>query len=205
MNAVRGRDCHPAASGCKMGRVLLSYGIWNVLPFHRVKGIMGLVWDAVDDEIQLFARIFLAIFVLIGLIPFFQKNLSRLQAYILSKRRTRTPGLAASLSASVAGSSRISEIEYLVFRQLSHAGARGMSPRSLARRLHMETLLVRKVLQSLKDRELVCPAPGFAVGNRYSLSRDGRALAVLEGLAPRVSPSTSDQSRDRQRLRHTAR
>lgn len=153
---------------------------------------MGLAWDAAYDEIQLFARIFLAIFVLIGLIPFFQKNLSRLQEYLLSKRRSRTPGMAASLSQPLnasAGPSRITEIEYLVFRQLSHAGSKGLSPRAIARHLHMETLLIRKALHSLQDRELVRPAPGFSVGKRFSLSRQGWALAALEGLAPKLTSS----------------
>lgn len=151
---------------------------------------MCIAWQAADDEIQTLARIFLAIFVLIGLIPFFQKSFSRWQSYIISLRRPRSPGLALSiteLEAPSADPSRMNDIEYIVFMRLSQAGARGVSLKSLAEDLHMESLLIRKALQSLHQRRLVRITTGFVIGSRFSLSREGLALAVAEGFTPKLS------------------
>jgi hypothetical protein len=150
---------------------------------------MSIAWQAVDDEIQMLARIFLLIFVLIGLIPFFQKSFSRWHDYIISLRRPRSPGLAASMTEPEAASaepSRMSELEYIVFRQLSQAGARGVSLASVAQGLHMDSLLIRKALQSLHEKGLVRVTPTLVLGRRFSLSREGLILAVAEGLTPKL-------------------
>jgi DNA-binding MarR family transcriptional regulator len=150
---------------------------------------MSIAWQAVDDEIQLLARIFLAIFVLIGLIPFFQKSFSRWHDYIISLRRPRAPGLVASIyepEAAASEPSRMNDIEYIVFRRLSQAGGRGVSLSYLAKSLHMESLLIRRALQSLHERGLVRITPGLVIGRRFSLSREGYALALAEGLTPKL-------------------
>jgi hypothetical protein len=151
---------------------------------------MSIFWQAVDDEVQMLARIFLAIFVLIGLIPFFQKSFARWHDYIITLRRPQSPGLAASITqvaAAPAEPLHMNGIEYLVFVRLSQAGARGASPSSLTGDLHMESLVIRKALQSLHEKGLVRITPGVVIGRRFSLSQEGLALAVAEGLTLKLS------------------
>jgi hypothetical protein len=171
------------ASFIPVGATLLSHG---------GEVAMSIVWQ-VDDEIQLLARIFLAIFVLVGLMPFFRKSFARWHDYLISLRRPSSPGLAASISeldAAPAEPAGMSDIEYIVFTRLSQGGVKGASLAVLAEDLHMESLLIQKALQSLQKRGLVRVAPGLVIGRRYSLSREGLQWAIAEGYMPKISQGT---------------
>jgi hypothetical protein len=151
---------------------------------------MSIAWQAVDDQVQMLARLFLALFVLIGLLPHFQKSFSRWHDYILSLRRPRSPGLAAlitELEVAPAEPARMNDIEYILFTRLSQRGAKGVSLAALAKDLHLEGVLVRRALQSLHQRGLVRIMPGLVFGRRFSLSEEGLSLAIAEGFTPRLS------------------
>ncbi len=151
---------------------------------------MGIFWEAVDDEIQFFSRIFLAIFVLIALIPFIQKSFTRLHDFILSLRRLRAPGIAASMTEPDSASAeprRMGEVEYLVFRRLAQTPPRGAPVRALAAALHLDPALVRRSLEILHRKGLVRVVPGLVLGRRFSLSGQGWSMAMAEGLAPKLS------------------
>lgn len=145
---------------------------------------MRSIWQDVD-EVQTWSRIFLAIFVLVGLIPFFRRSHSRLHDFLSARRRLRTPTLAAlTAEPEVVPSDplHLNDIEYIVFTHLSQVGAKGASLRAMAQSLHMESLLVAKALQSLYKRGFVTIAPGIAIVRRFSLSKKGEALALEKGL-----------------------
>jgi DNA-binding MarR family transcriptional regulator len=146
---------------------------------------MRSIWQEID-EVQTWSRIFLAIFVLVGLIPFFRRTCSRLLDYLNARRRLRTPSLAAliaELEVAPAGPSHLNDIEYIVFAHLAQAGKKGASLRAMAQTLHMESSLIAKALQSLYQRGYLALSPGIAIVRRFALSKKGEALALEKGLA----------------------
>lgn len=151
---------------------------------------MDSLWHDMD-EVQKLSRFFLAIFVLIGLIPFFSKSFERLTHYLSALRRFRTPIIAPlNIDAQTAflDPSQLSDMEHLLFTHLAQAGSKGVSLPALAQGLHMEIGLIVKTLQGLNKKGLVAIASGFAIIKRFTLSKKGRALALEKGLNPIVSP-----------------
>lgn len=142
------------------------------------------------DEVQKLSRIFLAIFVLIGLIPFFRKSFERFAHYLSVLRRFRTQiivPLNGDAHNAFMDPSQLSDMEYLVFTYLAQAGRKGLSLPALAQALHMDMSLIAKTLRALNTKGLVAITSGFAVLKRFTLSKKGRALALEKGLAPGVS------------------
>jgi DNA-binding MarR family transcriptional regulator len=153
--------------------------------FPGGEAAMRSIWQDID-EVQTWSRIFLAIFVLLGLIPFFRRSYSRLLDYLNARRRLRTPSLAAltaELEVAPADPSHLNDIEYIVFAHLAQAGKKGASLRAMAQSLHMESSLIAKALQSLYQRGYVAIVPGFTLVRRFALSQKGEALALEKGLA----------------------
>jgi DNA-binding MarR family transcriptional regulator len=151
--------------------------------------IMDNLWYDLDD-IQKLSRFFLAIFVLIGLIPFFQKSFSRLFDYLSFLRRFRTPIIAPVVTiqdSAPTDPSHMNDMEYIVFTYLAQADAKGVPLPSMANALHMDTKLVVKSLQTLNKKGLVAIRPGIGLIKRFTLSKRGRALALEKGLSPTLS------------------
>lgn len=142
------------------------------------------------DEVQKLSRIFLAIFVLIGHIPFFRKSFERFAHYLSVLRRFRTPvivPLNVTAQSAFMDPSQLSDMEHLVFTHLAQASSKGMSLPALVQTLHMDMGLMVKTLQTLNKKGLVAIVSGFAIIKRFTLSKKGRALALEKGLTPRVS------------------
>lgn len=142
------------------------------------------------DEVQTLSRIFLAIFVLIGLVPFFKRSFRRLYDTLKSLgpwRKTIIVPVLGEMEPGAADPSKLSDLEYLVFLHLAQSGAKGLSLPTLAQGLHMEFQSIAEALRSLNQRGLVAIAPGFALIKRFSLSRKGRTLALEKGVSVRMS------------------
>ncbi|KIH77088.1 hypothetical protein SAMN05660860_00409 [Geoalkalibacter ferrihydriticus] len=150
---------------------------------------MDSIWHDLE-EIQTLSRIFLAVFVLIGLFPFFKKSLGRFFDDLNSLRRFRTPiiaPVATEPDAAAKDPSRLNDMEHLVFTHLAQTGAKGESLPAMAQSLHMESRLIAQTLKSLNQKGLVAIAPGFGIIKRLTLSKKGRALALEKGVVPRLS------------------
>ena len=137
------------------------------------------------DEIQQLARLFLAIFVLIGAAPFLRKRIIGFIDYLVSMRRPRAQGSSEHVyNLEVAGQQDtcLEGIDYMVFVQLAQAGGGGASLRDLTRKLHMESMLLTTVLQSLNKKGLIGIKQHWRFFQRYCLSKKGVDYAREQGI-----------------------
>ncbi|MFO7578133.1 MAG: hypothetical protein R6W66_10445 [Pelovirga sp.] len=137
------------------------------------------------NDIQFLARLFLALFVLIGVAPYLRKRIIALLDYLVSLQHT--PALGSSeylynLEASMVDSSRLEGVDYIVLVQLAQAGDEGETLRNLQRRLHMEQMLLIKVLRSLNKKELIRVKQQTRFRRRFYLSEKGKTYAAAKGL-----------------------
>lgn len=140
-------------------------------------------------EIQYYARLFLALFVLIGISPFLRKRISGFIDYLVSLRHPSSQGFydyVYNLESSISDVSRLEGMDYIVFFQLAQAGDRGATVRSLKRQLHLEPMLLIRVLLSLNKRELVRVNRQSRFSRRFYLSEKGKAYAVVKGIICRI-------------------
>ena len=146
--------------------------------------------QAADLPMPTLFLLFLSLFVLIGLIPFFQQ---------IAARRRRSQGSSSQLKeASEVGARgesgaifarpdetlEIYDFEVMVLRRLALAGRKGLSLKTIAGDLHLGPSVAVSALASLSQKGLVHSAPVYLVGNRFFLSKRGREYAVRQGLLP---------------------
>ncbi len=156
-----------------MVHLLFERGVWLITFFSDM------------DEIRQLARLFLAIFVLIGVAPFLRKRIIGYIDYLMSLRRSSAQGSSEYVySLEVAGqhNTRLEGVDYMVFVQLAQAGERGVSLRELKQQLHMESMLLTAVLQSLNKKGLIGVKQRWRFLQRYLLSRKGVGYAREQGV-----------------------
>lgn len=149
------------------------------------------------SEIQYYARLFLALFVLIGISPLLRKRISGFIDYLVSLRRPSSQGSSEyvyNLESSISDVSRLEGIDYIVFFQLAQVGDRGATVRSLKRQLHLESMLLIRVLLSLNKKELVRVNRQSRFSRRFYLSEKGKDYAVVKGIILSSAPSAVQQS-----------
>ena len=137
------------------------------------------------NEVQWLARLFLALFVLIGVAPFLLKRITGYMDYLASLKRPPAQGSSEyvyNLETSLAESSRLEGVDYIVLVALAHAGAAGITLKNLQKKLHMERMLLIKVLLSLNKKELVKVKQRSRFNRRFYLSEKGKAYAIAKGL-----------------------
>jgi DNA-binding MarR family transcriptional regulator len=137
------------------------------------------------NDIQFLARLFLALFVLIGVAPYLLKRIIGFLDYLVSLQHT--PALGSSeyvynLEASMPESARLEGVDYIVLVQLAQAGDGGETLRNLQRKLHMEQMLLINVLLSLNKKQLVRVRQQTRFRRRFYLSEKGKAYAATKGL-----------------------
>lgn len=137
------------------------------------------------NEIQWLARLFLALFVLIGVAPFLLKRIVGFIDALASLRRPPAQGSSEyvyHLETAISESSRLEGVDYIVLVHLAQAGDAGETIRSLKKQLHMERMLLIKVLLSLNKKELVKVKQYSRFIRRFYLSDKGKAYAVAKGI-----------------------
>jgi hypothetical protein len=137
------------------------------------------------NEIQWLARLFLALFVLIGVAPFLLKRITGFIDYLASLKRPPAQGSSEyvyNLETSMSESSRLEGVDYIVLVHLAHLGTAGTTLKSLQKQLHMERMLLIKVLLSLNKKELVQVRQWSRFHRRFYLSEKGKAYAVAKGI-----------------------
>lgn len=137
------------------------------------------------NEIQWLVRLFLAIFVLIGVAPFLLKRIIGFIDYLAALKHP--PALGSSeyvynLESSKAESSRLEGVDYIVLVHLAHLGDVGTTLISLQKKLHMERMLLIKVLLSLNKKEMVKVKQWSRFNRRFYLSEKGKAYAIAKGI-----------------------
>lgn len=145
---------------------------------------MGIGFSEID-EIQQLARLFLALFVLIGVAPFLRKRIIGYLDYLVSLRRPPAQGSSEdvyNLEASQSHDTRLEGVDYMVFVHLAQAGDKGATLRELKRQLHMEQLLLVKVVQSLNKKGLIKVKQRRRFMRRFYLSEKGKDDAVAKGI-----------------------
>jgi len=156
------------------------------------------------DEVQYYARLFLALFVLIGIAPFLRKRINGFIDYLVSLRRPPAQGSSEyiyNLESSISDVSRLDGIDYIVFLQLAHAGDQGVTIKNLKQKLHLEPLLLTRVLLSLSKRELVKVTRRSRFNRRFFLSEKGKAYAVANGMILDSPSSVTLQSSSHRSVR----
>lgn len=146
--------------------------------------------QATDLPMSTLFILFLSLFVLIGLIPFFQQ---------IAARRRRSQGSSLkSKEASDAGAKdesgaifgrpdetlEIYDFDVMVLRRLALAGRKGLSLKTIAGDLDIGPSVAVSALASLSQKGLVHSVPVYLVGNRFFLSKRGREYAIRQGLLP---------------------
>ncbi|HKL48475.1 MAG TPA: MarR family transcriptional regulator [Desulfuromonadales bacterium] len=150
-----------------------------------------------SEEFSIWVQLFLLAFMIVALIPFFQKTISRIQYYIkkLSGRdqpeRVSIETGSEIKPAEFSRSAQLGEYEYIVFRKIALAGNKGLSLKAIARGLHMSRQRIAKVLKSLVDKGLVGSARGLLFGRRYVLTRKGHNYALEQGFIVQVRKTAS--------------
>lgn len=140
-----------------------------------------------SENFPFWVQLFLLAFVFVGLIPFFQKIISRIKYYIKELSGSDQPGRIPTETGSeikpaeFSGSAQLNEYEYIVFRRVAMAGSKGLSLKAIARGLHMSRQRIAKVLKSLVHKGLMGSAKGFLFGRRYVLTRKGHDYALAQG------------------------
>lgn len=137
------------------------------------------------NEIQWMARLFLALFVLIGVAPFLLKRIIGFIDYLASLKHPPAQGSSEyvyNLEAALSESSRLEGVDYIVLIHLAHAGVAGTTLKGLQKQLHMERMLLIKVLLSLNKKELVQVRQWSRFHRRFYLSEKGKAYAVAKGI-----------------------
>ncbi len=143
-----------------------------------------------NDDLHVLVRLFLAAFVLLGLLPHFNKRLSKVLDYFSQLSRPDKPGTEVAPMEpehSSAVSSTMTDIEYFVFARLAQGGKKGMTPAAVAKSLHMDRQLIRKALRSLRRKGFLQVAPDWKMAQRVTLSKQGQTLAIAEGLIPKLT------------------
>lgn len=143
-----------------------------------------------SDDLDALVRIFLATFVVLGLLPHFYKRLSKIVDYFSRLNRPDMSGMDESLSVqenSLTASSPLTDIEHLVFTRLAQGSRKGMTPAAVAKSLYMDRSLIRKALHSLRQKGLIHIVPDWKMVPRVRLSERGRALAMQNGLIPKLT------------------
>lgn len=156
---------------------------------------MGIGFSEIE-EIQYYARLFLALFVLIGIAPLLRKRITGFIDYLVSLRRPSAQGSSEyiyNLESSISEVSRLEGVDYIVFLQLAQTGDRGATLKSLKQQLHLEPMLLIKVLLALSKRELVRVNRRSRFNRRFYLSEKGKAYAVAKGIIPDSAVSVTLQ------------
>lgn len=144
------------------------------------------LWQSSED-FPFWVQLFLLAFVLIALIPFFQKIIYRIEHYIKElsgSGQAERPSIETGSEikpAEFSGSAQLNEYEYIVFRRVAMAGSKGLSLKAIARGLHMSRQRIGRVLKSLIDKGLVASSRGILFGHRYVLTRKGHDYALQQG------------------------
>jgi hypothetical protein len=143
-----------------------------------------------SDDLPILIRIFLAAFVVLGLLPPLKKRLSKILDYLSHLGQPDMPGIEGANAAQEhfsATSSPMTDIEYFVFTRLAQGGKKGMTPAAVAKSLHMDRQMIRKALLSLRRKGFLHFAPDWKMVQRVMLSKQGQALAMAEGLIPKLT------------------
>lgn len=147
--------------------------------------------QAADLPMAKLFLLFLSLFVLIGLIPFFQQMAARRRRSESSSLKSKgASGVAAKgeLEAMFARPDETLEIydfEVMVLRRLALAGRKGLSLKSIAGGLHIGPSVAVRALASLSGKGLVHSVTVYLVGKRFALSKKGREYSIRQGFLPR--------------------
>lgn len=131
--------------------------------------------------------IFLSLFVAMGLVPFFEKIISRLHEHSRPRNEgdmsepTQVQKGLESKHVEPAVEIELYDFEVIVLRLLAAAGWKGLSLAAIVSALHLEPDFVRKTLLSLEKSGLVTFVEIPLLGTYYFLTREGRRYSVRQG------------------------
>jgi hypothetical protein len=137
---------------------------------------------ASDFTISTLFLIFLMLFLLIGNSPALHRWLDRVTG--MARREGEAAPKKEPEEEPGGISQQAKDYEAIIFQQLALAGERGLSPASLADKLHFDKPVVEKALASLKRQGMI--ERSGLLGTRFHLSQKGREHAVQEGIIPRL-------------------
>jgi len=144
-----------------------------------------------DLALSIFFLIFVAVFVLIGLIPFFQEISAALRKFLATAeeggkgREDVLRGEGVDSAREGGESAPIYGLEVMALRGLARAGRKGISFKAMAADLNLSPATVKKTLESLGTKRLARYVRPFPFGRHYYLSGRGRDYAAVLGFFPR--------------------
>lgn len=132
---------------------------------------------------------FLLLFILIGLYPAWKRvaaKIRRLKGHgKLDRPATeRFRSDRASTFVRAQATSRLNIHEMIVFRQLAHSSAKGLTRKQIGTDLHLEPVNVNQALKSLSRRGLVSVAVNPLFRVRFYLSEKGYRYAGEQDFIP---------------------
>lgn len=140
-----------------------------------------------DLPMPLLVALFLTVFVLIGINPALQKVLKQLRKILHSvaqKKKivgTRPEDVHAEIFSDHRSSRQLNDFEIIVIRRLAQAGGRALSMKELNAPLLLSKAILHKTLRSLNRRSFIHVRISTLLGQRFSLSEEGRRYAVEQG------------------------
>ncbi len=144
-----------------------------------------------DLPLSVFFLVFLAVFVVIGLYPAWQRLADRLRKRLKDLGETidvlagnAESATQASPAAAATTTRHLNDFELLVLWQLSQGDNKGLSRKQINGKLHLVPSVLNKTLQSLGSRGLVSVAITSWFGIRYFLSEKGRNYSIERGFIP---------------------
>jgi hypothetical protein len=131
--------------------------------------------------------LFLAVFVLIGINPALQRAAVRLRKLLRSAAQrkelvgTRLEDVHAEIFAEQRPSRQLNDFEIIVIRRLAQAGGKALSRKQLNAPLLLGPVILHKTLKSLHRRRLIHVRISSLLGQRFTLSEEGRRYALEQG------------------------
>lgn len=132
--------------------------------------------------------VFLAMFVMMGLMPLFDKLVIRISKYLKTRgqpdvlERARVKGASEELYGEPEKALELYDFEIILLRDLAQAGWKGLSLKHITAELHLEPLFTEQTLTSLQNSGLVLSLDIVLFGKRFFLTRKGREYSKRQGL-----------------------
>ncbi|MBW2452686.1 MAG: hypothetical protein JRF07_10080 [Deltaproteobacteria bacterium] len=146
-------------------------------------------WD-IDIAMPVMFVLFLSAFLIVGLIPRFERTYKRLRHYFHNRRRSKSniPNTTTgSLRDSAAFEEEMPSLDYyetVVIKLLADPKHRRISSDIIVAELGLDAEALERVLAQLNNVGLICFVQSPLLIKKYYLSEKGLAYAITQGLVP---------------------
>ena len=145
---------------------------------------------ALEIPLQIMFVFFLAIFVLLGLLPAIRRTTTKWRQLMVDQKTrqqimpTTSQQVLTKVHEVEQERLRLNDYEQLILRSVGRSGGRLVRLSKVVREMQFDKDVIRQAMTSLYRKGMIRILPTFLFGTLLSLTGKGRKYAVAHGLMP---------------------